>query len=238
MKRNIDDFDGMKDFIISVITVVAWVLIGAIIVIGYFTIETKGESTILSFVSTIFTIISSMSIIATILIYFLQKNDDVKKQHELDEKVLSHVTPKIEAIIEYIRIANETISNIEKYKLIKIENKILIRQEKESDSLCYLDISCDHFNAFIQSNKMLVSRKLFSLILNTDACYARFYYSFREFTININPYLYYSSEKFESTGDNINYSELETNIKKELNEIHNDILQELHIFDGSDYTIK
>ncbi|NBM74048.1 hypothetical protein GWI83_00615, partial [Proteus sp. G4444] len=51
MKRNIDDFNGVGDFIISIVTVVAWVLIGTIVIIGYFTIETKGESIIISFVS-------------------------------------------------------------------------------------------------------------------------------------------------------------------------------------------
>ena len=48
MKRNIDDFDGMNDFIISIIGAIAWFLIGIIVVIGYFTVETKGESIILS----------------------------------------------------------------------------------------------------------------------------------------------------------------------------------------------
>ncbi|NBM88904.1 hypothetical protein F9282_14620 [Proteus terrae subsp. cibarius] len=86
MKRNIDDFYSMSDFIISIITVVAWVLIGSIIAVGYFTIETKGESIILSFTSTIFTIISSLGIVATIGVYFWQRNDIKIKQNENDDK--------------------------------------------------------------------------------------------------------------------------------------------------------
>lgn len=82
MKRNIDDFNGMSDFIISIVTVVAWVLIGTIIAIGYFTIETKGESVMLSFVSAIFTIISSLGIAATIIVYFKQKNDSNTLRNE------------------------------------------------------------------------------------------------------------------------------------------------------------
>lgn len=73
MKHNIDNFNGVSDFIISIVIVVAWVLIGTIVVIGYFTIETKGESVMLSFISTIFTVISSLGIAATIGVYFWQK---------------------------------------------------------------------------------------------------------------------------------------------------------------------
>ncbi|WP_311747367.1 hypothetical protein [Proteus columbae] len=101
MKRNIDDFDGMKDFIISIITVVAWVLIGAIITIGYFTIETKGESIILSFISTIFTIISSLGIAATIGVYFWQRNDTKRRQNESDDKFFIEIK---EIAKEHIKI--------------------------------------------------------------------------------------------------------------------------------------
>ncbi|HCC5748776.1 TPA: hypothetical protein M5802_002498, partial [Morganella morganii] len=83
MKHNIDDFDGIKDFIISIITVVAWVLIGTIVIIGYFTIETKGESIMLSFISTIFTIISSLGIAVTIGVYFWQKNDQENNNNKI-----------------------------------------------------------------------------------------------------------------------------------------------------------
>lgn len=85
MKRNIDDFDGMKDFIISIVTVIAWALIGVIIAIGYFTMETKGESVILSFISTIFTVISSLGILATIGVYLAQ--DRVRKVNEHKELI-------------------------------------------------------------------------------------------------------------------------------------------------------
>lgn len=100
MKRNIDDFDGMKDFIISIITVVAWVLIGVIVTIGYFTIETKGESVILSFVSTIFTIISSLGIAATIGVYFWQRNDTKKRQNEYDKNFFSDIKSAAEEFID------------------------------------------------------------------------------------------------------------------------------------------
>lgn len=101
MKRNIDDFDGMKDFIISIITVVAWVLIGTIVIIGYFTIETKGESIMLSFISTIFTIISSLGIAVTIGVYFWQKND----QENNNNKILNRRKESIKHLIK-ISVSN------------------------------------------------------------------------------------------------------------------------------------
>ncbi|AWF39908.1 TPA: hypothetical protein SLO42_001222 [Proteus mirabilis] len=90
MKRNIDDFNGVGDFIISIVTVVAWVLIGTIVIIGYFTIETKGESIIISFVSMVFTIISSLGIIATISVYLWQKND-FTNQNILKSKAIESI---------------------------------------------------------------------------------------------------------------------------------------------------
>ncbi|MEQ5536303.1 hypothetical protein ABN309_05680 [Providencia rettgeri] len=96
MKRNIDDFDGMKDFIISIVGAVAWFLIGIIVIIGYFTIESKGESIILSFASTIFTIISSLGIVSTIVVYFKQKRDQ-EVQHN------KYIKKKKESIKHLIR---------------------------------------------------------------------------------------------------------------------------------------
>lgn len=83
MKRNIDDFDGMKDFIISIIGSVAWFLIGTIVIVGYFTIETKGESIVISLISMFFTIVSSLGIAATIAVYFAQVN--IKKSENMKE---------------------------------------------------------------------------------------------------------------------------------------------------------
>lgn len=101
MKRNIDDFNGMSDFIISMVTVIAWVLIGTIVTIGYFTIETKGESIMLSFTSTIFTIISSLGIVATISIYCWQKND----QKNRDNAILNRRKESIKHLIK-ISVSN------------------------------------------------------------------------------------------------------------------------------------
>lgn len=91
MKRNIDDFDGMKDFIISIIGAVAWCLIGTIVIVGYFTVETKGESILISFISMFFTIVSSLGILATIGVYFWQKKDvkDINENNR-KEKLLAY----------------------------------------------------------------------------------------------------------------------------------------------------
>lgn len=105
MKRNIDDFNGMSDFIISIVTVVAWVLIGTIVIIGYFTIETKGESIIISFVSMVFTIISSLGIIATISVYLWQKNDFINQnilKSKAIESIIKSECEKINLVIEQL----------------------------------------------------------------------------------------------------------------------------------------
>lgn len=144
MKRNIDDFNGMKDFIVSIVTVVAWVLIGAIVTIGYFTIETKGESVMLSFTSTIFTIISSLGIAATIGVYFWQKKDNslqIEKKINAINMIMARKCKRVNwlsfnilKLIESIKNDNNRIKkhtgNDDNYHFIKITTSIKKQQYK------------------------------------------------------------------------------------------------------------
>ena len=79
MKRNIDDFDNETDFIISIVTVIAWVLIGVIVAIGYLTVETKGEGIMLNYITTFFTALSGMGIAVGFIVYILQKKRQKKR---------------------------------------------------------------------------------------------------------------------------------------------------------------
>lgn len=158
MKRNIDDFYGMKDFIISIIGAVAWFLIGTIVVIGYFTVKTKGESVMLSFISTIFTIISSLGIAATIGVYFWQKKDSINKAMVTSESVNSSHNKVIydegmkikQSLEQLISIKNTIISSNGKVKIITTNgfqfvkpnnNKELPLQLRNVDSIRELYIS-------------------------------------------------------------------------------------------------
>lgn len=134
MKRNIDDFDGMKDFIISIITVLAWVLIGTIVIIGYFTIETKGESLMLSFISTIFTIISSLGISATIGVYFWQKND-LEKQREKKITAINNILS-----IKCKQIYKLTEGTLDLIKHIKKRNDEISKYSEETINYNYINV--------------------------------------------------------------------------------------------------
>ncbi|MEQ4692636.1 MULTISPECIES: hypothetical protein [Providencia] len=123
MKHNIDDFDGMKDFIISIVTIVAWIIIGAIIAIGYFTIETKGESIIISFVSMIFTIISSLGILVTIGVYFWQRSDAKKLASEVEKSILKMIFSECERVESELEHAKNVFSVLDKRKLVNITSK-------------------------------------------------------------------------------------------------------------------
>ncbi|WP_109399501.1 hypothetical protein [Proteus sp. TJ1640] len=101
MKRNIDDFNGMKDFIISIVGVVAWFLIGFIIIVGYFTLETKGESVMLNYISTFFTTLSGMGIVVGFIVYALQKNDKKKELKQNFEHYCNVISEEKEKIIEF-----------------------------------------------------------------------------------------------------------------------------------------
>lgn len=131
MKRNIDDFDGMKDFIISIVGVVAWFLIGVIVIVGYFTIKTKGESILISFISMFFTIVSSLGIAATIGVYFKQKKDQEIRDNENNNKKKNSIKHLINKYVEdFYHCINEVESSLfvgdineAVNKLNKINNK-------------------------------------------------------------------------------------------------------------------
>ncbi|HBC6251542.1 TPA: hypothetical protein KEW43_000828 [Proteus mirabilis] len=139
MKRNIDDFNGVGDFIISIVTVVAWVLIVAIITIGYFTIETKGEGIILSYISTIFTVISSLGIVATLVVYFRQKKDqEIRDKRNIDNKKesIKHLIKIIASNFDYV------INNLEAELNLGYTEKAIERLEKIDTKLierCLID---------------------------------------------------------------------------------------------------
>ncbi|EPK7483586.1 hypothetical protein [Proteus mirabilis] len=172
MKRNIDDFNGMKDFIISIVTVIAWVLIGIIIAIGYFTMETKGGSAILSFISTIFTVISSLGIVATIGVYFWQKSD---KQADNEKIIISYKMAidvekeSVQAYIQNMIKMRETILS-GNYTTLKIRTTgdiftfILLKQDGD-------DINFNSFHFHMDRNKENHLNKIYMKLieLNCDS---------------------------------------------------------------------
>ncbi|MFV5933095.1 hypothetical protein ACLIJZ_00365 [Proteus mirabilis] len=168
MKRNIDDFNGMKDFIISIVTVIAWVLIGVIIAIGYFTMETKGESVIISFVSMIFTMVSSLGILATIGVYFWQKNDEKNKQNETNAKLCYFLSEKIahlQSLIKFVKMINN-----EKIKITRVMlngSEITIYSNNKKSPECH-DLYFTYHDEFIQNNKILGSLRVILYISEVE----------------------------------------------------------------------
>ncbi|HAU5557215.1 hypothetical protein [Proteus mirabilis] len=178
MKRNIDDFNGMKNFIISIVTVIAWVLIGTIVIIGYFTIETKGESLMLSFISTIFTIISSLGISATIGVYFWQKNDALNKQKDFDDRIIEKIEFKLKLIKLTINSLITYLKNASKYD-IKIDRNIVVFKKEgplvklgdmEEDPINKINITYDILDDNINKHIMLVSKELYNIIKDIQEC--------------------------------------------------------------------
>lgn len=168
MKRNIDNFDGIREFIISIVTVVAWVLIGSIVIIGYFTIETKGESIMLSFISTIFTIISSLGILATIGVYLWQKNDEKKKQNEINKKLCFFLNEKVihlQSLLNFIKDLNnkKTVGA----KVMLDNNEIIIKKGEKSEYKSH-DLCFTQHDKFIENNKLLATYDLMLLIIEVE----------------------------------------------------------------------
>ncbi|MTC75391.1 hypothetical protein GKR75_14195 [Providencia sp. wls1919] len=135
MKRNINDFDGMKDFIISIIGAVAWFLIGTIVIVGYFTIETKGESIVISFISMFFTIVSSLGIAATIGVYLWQKNDNETQKNKKIEGINMIIAEECKSINYLIDSTQRLISSIDK------QNRLIEEYTIDDDNFEYIDIN-------------------------------------------------------------------------------------------------
>ncbi|WP_272579106.1 MULTISPECIES: hypothetical protein [Providencia] len=135
MKRNIDDFDGMKDFIISIIGAVAWFLIGTIVIVGYFTIETKGESIVISLISMFFTIVSSLGIAATIGVYIWQKNENKTQKNNKIEGVNMIIAEECKNINYLIDSTQRLINSIDN------QNKLIEEYTIDDDNFEYIDIN-------------------------------------------------------------------------------------------------
>ena len=154
MKRNIDDFNGMSDFIISMVTVIAWVLIGTIVTIGYFTIETKGESIMLSFTSTIFTIISSLGIVATISIYCWQRKESIKHLIKISVSNFSFYINRFEAELCGKNIKN-SICQLEMIEIKYIERCLI--DSKDIDLKMFYLIS-NLLDAVVEQKEIIKKR--------------------------------------------------------------------------------
>ncbi|EPL6456422.1 hypothetical protein N0G65_003607 [Providencia rettgeri] len=180
MKRNIDDFDGMKDFIISIVTVVAWVLIGAIITIGYFTIDTKGESIIISFVSMIFTIVSSLGILATIGVYFWQRQDTEGNDNKKITAACTALSNAISLNNHFIKINKDNIEKLNKTTESITQNYI------ENDMLYAYPINKIDYIYIYKMTKINLNETLMEVAHIDTALYnAIFYYLTRIDIVNI-----------------------------------------------------
>ncbi|EPZ9228849.1 hypothetical protein JEO92_18285 [Proteus mirabilis] len=144
MKRNIDDFDNETDFIISIVTVIAWVLIGVIVAIGYLTVETKGEGIMLNYITTFFTALSGMGIAVGFIVYILQKKDKKKDFHQKFKHYCNVITEEKKNIIELYGKLEKIEGELKNSKLEYITLRFrkdaytfIIRESKNKDKELY-----------------------------------------------------------------------------------------------------
>ncbi|WP_163748819.1 hypothetical protein, partial [Proteus mirabilis] len=79
-----------KNIIFWALTASIALIVFGIFVIDIFANDAQGKdklSIIFSFLSAFFALLSSLGILITIGVYFSQKNDDKRKQKEIDEKL-------------------------------------------------------------------------------------------------------------------------------------------------------
>ncbi|QAV22374.1 hypothetical protein [Proteus hauseri] len=101
--------------------------------------------------SAFFTVISSLGIIVSVVIYLNQKSSENKKQKEIDVKLLHFINIKTSDFIEKINHVLFLIQNENEYKHIKIED----------DSLCYVEIPEDDNPRFYKKNLRLKNKNEF-----------------------------------------------------------------------------
>ncbi|CRL60119.1 hypothetical protein [Proteus vulgaris] len=173
-----------KNIIFWALTASISLIVFGIFVIDIFVIDAHGKdklSIIFSYLSTIFAFLSALALFATIGVYFWQRNDDLKKQSEFDERIIPEISRIIRFMHDDTRQIISIFKEIKNYN-ISIDLDILKYSRKNFDHLYQSNkflakptISLNKINEskLINDNIMNVSFSLYKIIKESIECESR-----------------------------------------------------------------
>lgn len=165
----------IKNFIFwGSITLIFFIVFG-VFVIDIFVYDAQGKdklSIIFSFLSAFFALLSSLGILITIGVYFSQKNDDKRKQKEMDEKLIHFVNEKAIDFINKINRVLFLIENEDKYHQLEIDGYFLCYVEapfQDNPIFHRIDLRLNTQNSFLDRHGVQASLGLFKFIIEIDS---------------------------------------------------------------------
>ncbi|MGJ7099499.1 hypothetical protein ABMZ87_10305 [Morganella morganii] len=119
-------------------------------------------------------VLSSLGIIVSVVIYLCQKSSENKKQKEIDKKIFYFANIKSDDLLNKITHITHLLENEDKYKGIEIKNGKIwyfdVEDEYEGNTTYhYIEIDIDNGNVFLDRNSMQASYELFKFILDIDS---------------------------------------------------------------------
>lgn len=116
-------------------------------------------------------VLSSLGIIVSVVIYLCQRSSDKRKQKEMDEKLFHFISIKTSSFIDKINQVLFLIANEGEYKHIRIEDNALCYVEvPENDNPRFYkkNLMIENKNGFLDRNAVLASLNLFKFTMEID----------------------------------------------------------------------
>ncbi|HAT5547493.1 TPA: hypothetical protein JAD17_001379 [Proteus mirabilis] len=218
-----------KNIIFWALTASIALIVFGIFVIDIFANDAQGKdklSIIFSFLSAFFALLSSLGILITIGVYFSQKNDDKRKQKEIDEKLIYFIREKVSDFNFKIKRVLTFLENDDKYYGIGVSgNKIIYKDplEDEYNITNTINLKLKN-NDFLDRNNIHASLYLFIFILDIDSLSENFINKTYSYVMYSHAHsLYIPDEHFSCKDKNelIDFlKETEREITSRLNELY------------------
>ncbi len=174
-------------------------------------------------------VLSALSLIATLGIYLHQKKSERKKQQDIDNKILPFILLKSDSILSMLSSVSRDMSEIENYSHIEIEGcKLTLYFPKniQGNFIDTVNLKCDLYDDFINKNRVLLSKKLYLFTIELDQLHSKAISEIHNF---LNLWSHYRKYMEDTEGKGLSKEELIISIKNELTKCEQSIIKQKNI---------
>ncbi|HEK1127736.1 TPA: hypothetical protein SMQ45_003009 [Proteus mirabilis] len=174
-------------------------------------------------------VLSALSLIATLGIYLHQKKSERKKQQDIDNKILPFILLKSDSILSMLSSVSRDMSEIENYSHIEIEGcKLTLYFPKniQGNFIDTVNLKCDLYDDFINKNRVLLSKELYLFTIELDQLHSKAISEIHNF---LNLWSHYRKYIEDTEGKGLSKEELIISIKNELTKCEQSIIKQKNI---------
>ncbi|WP_311762944.1 MULTISPECIES: hypothetical protein [Proteus] len=174
-------------------------------------------------------VLSALSLIATLGIYLHQKKSERKKQQDIDNKLLPFILLKSDSILSMLSSVSRDMGEIENYSHIEIENcKLTLYFPKDipGNIIDTVNLKCDLYDDFINRNRVLLSKELYLFTIELDQLHSKAISEIHNF---LNLWNHYRKYMEDTDGKGLSKEELIISIKNELTKCEQSIIKQKNI---------